>query len=553
MNKRQKLVQQRFLDNEDKIIAELKKTYKQSQRDIELKTYALQARINELQLKIDAATDEEQKKVLKSMQQAKIYQKNYQDALKKQIDGILDNMQVEEFTSISDYLNKCYEDGFLGTMYDIHGQGIPLVFPIDQEAMVRAVQLDSKINEGLYKRLGEDVDQLKKDIASEVSRGISTGASFEQIGQQIGFKMMGKYDAPGGALAKAMTIARTEGHRIQVQSTMDACYKAKEIGADVVKQWDSTMDKKTRSAHQKVDGEVRELDEPFSNGLMFPGDPNGGAGEVVNCRCALLQRARWAMDEAELETLKKRAEYFELDKADTFKDFKKTYLKAAEETAKMDAGKFVPAKTIKEAIDYMKTLGVSVSSDYKVVNIDVANMVNKELTDIYSKFGNLHEMGVLDEVLVLRGRTDYYAAYNRSMKAMVLNEDVVSKKTAISKMKKKAAEQKTAGFWSSGEAEHSIRHELGHAIDYAYIRDKGLFNNPKADAITAMCAKITEDCGINRWSAADMGRFKMAGEKLSYYALMNDKEFVAESVAEYMAGNPRETAKKVIDILFEGA
>lgn len=331
MNKRQKLVQQRFLDNEDKIIAELKKTYKQSQRDIELKTYALQSRINDLQARIDAESDEERKKVLKSMQQAKIYQKNYQDALKKQIDGILDNMQVEEFKSISDYLNKCYEDGFLGTMYDLHGQDIPLIFPIDQEAMVRAVQLDSKISEGLYKRLGEDVEQLKKDIASEVSRGISTGASFEQIGQQIGFKMMGKYDAPGGALAKAMTIARTEGHRIQVQSTMDACYKAKEIGADVVKQWDSTLDGKTRGAHKKVDGEVRELDEPFSNGLMYPGDPNGGAGEVVNCRCALLQRARWAMGEDELETLKKRAEYYGLDKSDTFDDFKKKYMKAAEE------------------------------------------------------------------------------------------------------------------------------------------------------------------------------------------------------------------------------
>ena len=50
-------------------------------------------------------------------------------------------------------------------------------------------------------------------------------------------------------------------------------------------------------SHQKVDGEIRELDEPFSNGLMFPGDPAGGAAEVVNCRCALLQRARWALDD----------------------------------------------------------------------------------------------------------------------------------------------------------------------------------------------------------------------------------------------------------------
>lgn len=330
MNKRQKLVQERYLDNEEAVIKELKKTYKEAQREIELKTKGLQARINELQLKIDATDDKDRKEVLKSMQQSKIYQKNYQDALKKQIDSILDNMHVQEFESVSDYLEKCYEEGFLGTLYDLHGQDIPLIFPIDQEAMVRAVQTESKISEGLYKRLGEDVKQLKKDIASEVSRGIATGSSFEQIAQQIGFKMMGTYNAPGGALAKAMTIARTEGHRILNQSSMDTCFKAKEKGADVVKQWDSTLDSNTRSSHQKVDGEVRELDEPFSNGLMYPGDPNGGAGEVVNCRCAVLQRARWAMSEGELETLKQRAEYFGLDKSDTFDDFKKKYMKAVE-------------------------------------------------------------------------------------------------------------------------------------------------------------------------------------------------------------------------------
>ena len=344
MNKRQKLVQQRFLDNEDAVLDELKKSYKQAQRDIELKTKALQYRINDLQARIDKTTDEERKTVLKSMQQAKIYQKNYQEALKKQVDAILDNMHVEEFKTVSEYLDKCYEEGFLGTMYDLHGQDIPLIFPLDQEAMVRAVQLDSKISEGLYKRLGEDVQQLKKDIASEISRGISTGASFEQIAQQIGFKMMGKYDAPGGALAKAMTIARTEGHRIQNQSSMDTCYKAKEKGADVVKQWDSTLDSNTRSSHQKVDGEVRELDEPFSNGLMYPGDPGAGAGEVVNCRCALLQRARWAMGEEELKTLKQRTEYFGLDKADTFDDFKKKYMKAAEKVSEV--------KEIKDALDF---------------------------------------------------------------------------------------------------------------------------------------------------------------------------------------------------------
>lgn len=218
------------------------------------------------------------------------------------------------------------KDSFIGTMFDLQGQGIPLCFPLDQEAIINAVQLDSPIKQGLYNHLGENVGELKKRIASEVSRGISTGMSFEQVARNIRANMMGTYENPGGAYAYALRIARTEGHRIQCQGTMDACYKAKEKGADIVKQWDSTLDGNTRESHQKVDGEIRDLDEKFSNGLMFPGDPSGGAAEVVNCRCALLQRARWALDEEELETLKERAEYFGLDKSENFEDFKDRYL-----------------------------------------------------------------------------------------------------------------------------------------------------------------------------------------------------------------------------------
>lgn len=327
MNKRQKLVQERFLNNEEAVIKRLKTVYNQAQKDIEKKTQALQDDINRLGTMANLAVDAEEREKLLSMQQSKIYQKQYQDAMKKQIGSVLDNMQVEEFKTVSEYLQTCYEDGFIGTMYDLQGQGIPLCFPMDQESIVRAVQTDSKISQGLYSRLGEDVSLLKKKITAQVSRGIATGMSFQQVAQQLaGTTNIG--------FNNAVRIARTEGHRVQVQSAMDACHKAKDKGADVVKQWDATLDSRTRKSHQAVDGEIREPDEKFSNGLMYPGDPSGGAAEVVNCRCALLQRARWALDEAELNTLKERAEYFGLDKAENFEDYKKKYNVASKEIVK---------------------------------------------------------------------------------------------------------------------------------------------------------------------------------------------------------------------------
>lgn len=319
MNKRQKIVQEAFLNNEEAVIKRLKEVYSQSLKDITKKAEGLQDSINSLTMAtLQGEIDEEAKKQIQSMIQSKVYQKQYQDALKKQIGSILDNMQVEEFKTVAEYLEKCYEEGFVGTMYDLHSQGIPLILPLDQEAIVRAIQIDSKISKGLYSRLGEDVEVLKKKIISHVSRGISTGMSFQQVAQQLA-----AYTNIG--FNNAVRIARTEGHRIQVQSTMDTCYKAKEKGADVVKQWDSTLDKRTRKSHQKVDGEIRELDEPFSNGLMFPGDPAGGAAEVVNCRCALLQRARWALDDEFTKRDSFTGELREFNNPKDYDEFKEWY------------------------------------------------------------------------------------------------------------------------------------------------------------------------------------------------------------------------------------
>ena len=325
MNKRQKIVQEQFLNNEEAVIKRLTQVYNQSLKDVTAKSKKLYDEIEELTSVYDDVEDEAEKAVLKSRIQSKVYQKQYQDNLKKQVSDILDNMHENSYTTVADYLNKCYEDGFVGTLYDIQGQGIPLAFPLDQESMVRAVQLDSKISTGLYNRLGEDVALLKKNITAQVSRGIASNMTFAQIAQQLSTKMTGQYKNPGGSLYNAMRISRTEGHRIQCQAGMDACYKAKEKGADVVKQWDSTLDGKTRDSHVRVDGEIRELDKKFSNGLMFPGDPSGAAAEVIHCRCALLQRARWALGGGftKMNNFTKQLETF--DSPEDYAEFKKSF------------------------------------------------------------------------------------------------------------------------------------------------------------------------------------------------------------------------------------
>lgn len=315
MNKQQKQVLQSQLNSEEKTIKELKQVYSQALKDVDEK-------IRQLSARADMNPDN-----LQSI----IYQKNYQQAIKGQLEGVLENMHSESYATISDYLTRCYQDGYIGVMYDLQGQGIPLIMPIDQKAVTQAIQIDSKLSKSLYDRLGEDTNYLKRAIRAEVSRGIANGSTWNDVAAKLSKHMQ---NTPfNKAYNNSIRIARTEGHRVQTQSALDAQHKAKEKGADIVKQWDASLDGRTRPTHRQLDGQIREIDEPFEVAGMKADAPGmfDRASEDCNCRCALLQRARWALDEEDLETLKQRAEYFGLDKSKDFEDFKEKYLNISEE------------------------------------------------------------------------------------------------------------------------------------------------------------------------------------------------------------------------------
>lgn len=304
MNKAEKEVIQSQLDNEKAVLLDLKRQYARALRDINDKIRMLQS-------------DE--------LTQSRAYQIQYQKALKAQIEAILDKLQGDEFSSIQDYLSHSYTEAYVGTMYVLHGQGIPIITPIDQRAAVKAVVTDSKISTNLYAALGYDMDKLKKHVREEITRGLASSLPYDQIARNVSmFSTL--------PLANAKRIVRTEGHRIQQASTEDARQAAKAKGADVVKQWDASLDGKTRPLHRALDGQIRETDEPFEvNGIKvnIPG-AFGDPSQDCNCRCVALTRARAALDADELATLKQRAEFFGLDKTESFEDFKKKYMKAAE-------------------------------------------------------------------------------------------------------------------------------------------------------------------------------------------------------------------------------
>lgn len=373
LNSRQKEVIKSQLNDEEVIIKKLKATYNKAIRDINQKIKILQA-------------DE--------LTQSKIYQIQYQKALKMQIKAILDNLNANQYTYIQEYLKKCYEEGFLGTMYDLQGQGIPLVFPIDQNQVVKALTNDTKLSKSLYESLGFHVKTLQKQINAEISRGIANGYSYNDITRNV----LKKADM---GVRRALRIVRTEGHRIQQQATFDAQKGAKERGADIVKQWDSTMDKKTRPNHVKLDGQIREIDEPFEvNGkqAMYPAG-FGVPHEDINCRCVMLQRARWALGEDEVTKMNNETkEIVKIDEKN-FESFKKVYNDSVEEIVKETTFDIIGNTT--------KLKGAMSVGDYKEYTDLLNNHSNTDIKKLYSKYAD----GV-DRITFVRNGGSYLPSEN---------------------------------------------------------------------------------------------------------------------------------------------
>ncbi len=319
MNKWQAEVQKSLLESEEAAIKALEKQYKAALNEILQKVKLFEYDISMLDEAINTdGMDEATKAVLLSQKRAKVYQQRFQEALYGQISGILERMHGNNYSTIEAYLKGCYEDAYVGTLYDLSNQGIPVITPIDQAAATQAILTDSKVSKGLYGALGVDVGKLKKSIAQEVSRGIASALPYSMIARNIA----NKTKAP---LSRAKTITRTEGHRVQQKSSVDAANEARARGADLVKVWDAVLDGRTRPSHRRVDGEIRELDEKFSNGMQYPGDPSGGAGEVVNCRCIRVHKPRWDAEGGFAKIDNFTGEVMVFESAKDYAEFKERY------------------------------------------------------------------------------------------------------------------------------------------------------------------------------------------------------------------------------------
>lgn len=133
---------------------------------------------------------------------------------------------------------------------------------------------------------GIDLKWGKKQITKSVTSGLLQGKSVGKIATDLQARVSEMNRA------SAVRAARTAVTSAQNGGRMDSYKAARQKGIELQKEWMATLDGRTRHSHRRLDGEVVDYNEEFSNGCRYPGDPRGKPGEVYNCRCTMVARVK---------------------------------------------------------------------------------------------------------------------------------------------------------------------------------------------------------------------------------------------------------------------
>ena len=120
--------------------------------------------------------------------------------------------------------------------------------------------------------------KIFQEVQGQLQAGINAGDTMEQLADRT------RSAFAGIDKARSMVIAKTET-TVAYETARNMAFRAAGVQW---KQWLTSGLGNSRPSHEAANEQIVEVDEPFNVGgedLMFPGDPSGSAGEVINCNC----------------------------------------------------------------------------------------------------------------------------------------------------------------------------------------------------------------------------------------------------------------------------
>ena len=263
----------------------------------------------------------------------------YEDQLAKEVSKIFQEMEYRVINNLAEYYNpevmfKAHTDLILAPIHEMHKQYYELLCKYKIREFDKSRASGKRIVERLinFRRKGNVLNRkytvLKADLNDAVSSTITKDKLFgtspdvhenlETRTYQLSEKTLARVDGQindiivngyeeGMGIDKvsrdirrrfgqlktweSVRIARTEIHNSQYLGVIKGY---DDMGVEYI-QWSTARDSRVRGLkpkdsadHIHMEGEIIRMGGVFSNGLMYPGDMNGPAAEIINCRCQAL-------------------------------------------------------------------------------------------------------------------------------------------------------------------------------------------------------------------------------------------------------------------------
>ncbi len=219
------------------------------------------------------------------------------------------------YSAAGNYGNAVYKElrGTKGQITWVHAKGITKRYPLETKVYVQlpkppnqlfntTQEIGNRIVASLRMSLLNNVhgmtNTVKDDVLKIIQEGSLNGWGYDKTAVKIADQVGSKW--------RALRIVRTESIKA---SNMGAIEGAKLTGFEMTKTWLSAHDNRVRGNpagkypdseydHWDLSGVTLPLDGKFLSGsrvtgaasseLLFPGDPNGAPGTIINCRCTLM-------------------------------------------------------------------------------------------------------------------------------------------------------------------------------------------------------------------------------------------------------------------------
>lgn len=185
------------------------------------------------------------------------------------------------------YVNQApagvYAEGMNFATYEIeHGAKVNTSFTLyDKNTVMELVAKEPDLLPQAAFDKAKDIAWNSRHVTAAVTQAVLHGQTVPQLAASIaGIAAMDQR-----AAMRAARTAITSAHSL---GKLKGYERAAGMGIGIKKQWLAALDLRTRGSHRRLDGETVELDAEFSNGLKYPGDPDGPGSEVYNCRCTLV-------------------------------------------------------------------------------------------------------------------------------------------------------------------------------------------------------------------------------------------------------------------------